>query len=81
MALLKKRLRTDNPQKQWLAVQLVGRVMRDCSAAIGLHTEELLQDVARVMARPARPESEAGGDWWGHGGGRTMGAGGTERGA
>ncbi|KXZ47369.1 hypothetical protein GPECTOR_36g90 [Gonium pectorale] len=60
VVLLKKRLRTDNPHKQWLAVKLVGRVMRDCSAAIGLHQEELLQEVARTMARPARPESEAG---------------------
>ncbi|GFR52704.1 hypothetical protein Agub_g15333 [Astrephomene gubernaculifera] len=58
--LLKKRLRTDNPQKQWLAVQLVGRVMRDCSGAIGLHQEELLREVAAVMTRPARIDTEAG---------------------
>ncbi|KAG2497188.1 hypothetical protein HYH03_004777 [Edaphochlamys debaryana] len=59
-SLLKKRLRTDNPHKQWLAVQLVGRVMRDCAGAVGAHTEELLQEVARTMQRPARPDTEQG---------------------
>ncbi|KAG2443172.1 hypothetical protein HYH02_009249, partial [Chlamydomonas schloesseri] len=59
VSLLKKRLRTDNPHKQWLAVQLVGRVLRDCSAGIGLHTEDVLQEVARVMARPAKADSDA----------------------
>lgn len=34
--------------------------MRDCSGDLGLHQEELLQEVARVMARPAKPDSEAG---------------------
>ncbi|PNW74097.1 hypothetical protein CHLRE_13g585100v5 [Chlamydomonas reinhardtii] len=60
VSLLKKRLRTDNPHKQWLAVQLVGRVLRDCSAGIGLHTEDVLQEVARAMARPAKADSDAG---------------------
>ncbi|MEW5313706.1 MAG: hypothetical protein WDW38_005249 [Sanguina aurantia] len=58
--LLKKRLRTDNPLKQWLGVLLLGKVMRDCSADLGMHQEDLLQEVARVMARPAKPDSEAG---------------------
>ncbi|GLC49356.1 hypothetical protein PLESTB_000210800 [Pleodorina starrii] len=60
VVLLKKRLRTDNPHKQWLAVLLVGRVMRDCSAALAPHQEELLQEVARVMTRPAKQDSGAG---------------------
>ncbi|GLI61839.1 hypothetical protein VaNZ11_004346 [Volvox africanus] len=60
VGLLKKRLRNDNPHKQWLTVLLVGRVMRDCAGALGSHQEELLQEVARVMARPARQDSSAG---------------------
>lgn len=36
------------------------QVMRDCSADLGMHQEDLLQEVARVMARPAKPDSEAG---------------------
>ncbi|GIL75610.1 hypothetical protein Vretimale_15135 [Volvox reticuliferus] len=60
VGILKKRLRNDNPHKQWLTVLLVGRVMRDCAGALGSHQEELLQEVARVMARPARQDSSAG---------------------
>ncbi|PNH03229.1 hypothetical protein TSOC_010737 [Tetrabaena socialis] len=58
IGLLRRRLRTDNPHKQWLAVNLVSRVLRDCSA-LG-YQEELLQEVARTMARPAKPDSDAG---------------------
>ena len=36
------------------------QVMNDCSHVLGGHTEELLQEVARVMARPAKAETEAG---------------------
>ncbi|EFJ50225.1 hypothetical protein VOLCADRAFT_104049 [Volvox carteri f. nagariensis] len=62
VGLLKKRLRTDNPHKQWLAVLLVGRVMRDCSPALDAYREELLEEVARVMARPARQDTIAAKD-------------------
>lgn len=34
--------------------------MADCGNVIGMHQEELLQEVARVMARPAKPDTEAG---------------------
>lgn len=36
------------------------QVMADCANVLGLHQEELLQEVARVMARPARPDTDAG---------------------
>uniref|UniRef100_A0A7S3QRX5 VHS domain-containing protein n=1 Tax=Dunaliella tertiolecta TaxID=3047 RepID=A0A7S3QRX5_DUNTE len=60
VTLLKNRLRANKPQKQWLAVILLQKVLNDCSNVLGAHTEELLQEVARVMARPAKPETEAG---------------------
>ncbi|GFR51722.1 hypothetical protein Agub_g14170, partial [Astrephomene gubernaculifera] len=58
--LLKKRLHSSKPHKQWLAAQLVGRVMRDCSASLEPHQEELLLEVARTMARPARANTPEG---------------------
>jgi hypothetical protein len=59
-SLLKRRLRTDNPHKQWLAVKLLERVMQSCTAVLASCQEELLQEVAQVMARPAKPGSDAG---------------------
>lgn len=120
VGLLKKRLRANNPVKQWLAVHLLqkvwgqarcgvvrpcashqhqqrwgrmleccmrwrqlqrrrrsaaavrgqarsptcsyarSQVMVDCSNVLGMFTEELLQEVARVMAKPAKPDTQAG---------------------
>lgn len=36
------------------------QILTDCAGAIGLFQPELLQDVARVMAKPAKPETDAG---------------------
>lgn len=56
--LLKKRLNQDKPQKQYLGIVLVGRVMSECPDAVGLLQEELLQEVAKIMAKVARPDNE-----------------------
>ncbi len=34
--------------------------MAECSNVLGLHQEELLQEVAKVMAKPSKPETDAG---------------------
>lgn len=60
VSLLKARLRMDNPQKQFLAVHLVEQVLSDCSGVLGAYQQELLQEIARVMTRPAKPETDAG---------------------
>ena len=36
------------------------QILTDCSRSIGLYQNELLQEVARVMAKPAKPETDAG---------------------
>lgn len=59
ISLLKKRLQQDKPQKQFLAVVLVDRVLAECHDVIGMQQEELLQEVARVMAKPARGDEVA----------------------
>ena len=38
----------------------LSQVLTDCSGAIGLFQPDLLQEVARVMAKPAKPETDAG---------------------
>ncbi len=59
--LLRQRLHSHKPHKQWLALQLLGRVMMDCEALLGGQQAELLEEVARTMMRPAKPNSEEGG--------------------
>mmetsp|Transcript_32751 Transcript_32751/g.72344 ORF Transcript_32751/g.72344 Transcript_32751/m.72344 type:complete len:639 (-) Transcript_32751:491-2407(-) len=60
VSMLKARLRMDHPQKQWLAVKLMEQVMQECHTVLGGYQEEFLQEVARVMARPAKPDTDAG---------------------
>lgn len=43
-----------------LVLILCSQVLPDCSNVLGMHQDELLQEVARVMSRPAKPETEAG---------------------
>ncbi len=89
--MLKQRLRSDNPQKQFLAVVLVGKaravamivcllivhsvprnsdcsllpcfcalqILAECNAAVGAHQDEVLAEVARIVAKPSRRDSTA----------------------
>lgn len=52
VGLLKARCKQDNPQKQYLAVMLIGRVLSSC-AALEPSRDELLAEVAKIMYRPA----------------------------
>ncbi|KAG1668461.1 hypothetical protein FOA52_005234 [Chlamydomonas sp. UWO 241] len=62
VALLRTRLRMDHPQKQYLAVHLVDQVLAGCNidGQMSAYRPEILQEVARVMAKPAKPDTEAG---------------------
>lgn len=41
-----------NPHKQWLTIVVAQRVLRDCKERVEQGKAELLQEVARVAARP-----------------------------
>jgi len=58
-ACLKKRLNMEHPQKQFLSVVLTAKVLREANAAVGAYTPELLQEVARVAARPSYSSPQA----------------------
>ncbi|KIY99563.1 hypothetical protein MNEG_8398 [Monoraphidium neglectum] len=59
VAILKKRLNMEHPQKQFLSVVLTAKVLREAGAAVGPYTEELLTEVARVAARPSYNSPQA----------------------
>lgn len=54
VGMIKKRFRTDNAQKHYLGVVLIGKVLSECSGVLGPHQDELLQEVARVLTKPTR---------------------------
>ena len=59
VACLKKRLNMEHPQKQYLAVVLTAKVLREAGAAVGMYQAQLLQEVARVAARPSYNSPQA----------------------
>lgn len=58
--LLRQRMRMDNPHKQYLAVVLVRKVLMECGGVLGPYQQELLQEVARVAARPTGKDGMSG---------------------
>ena len=58
--MIKDRLRLSNPHKQWLALKLLEVILENCRDTIGFLQPDLLQEVARVMYEPSKPETEEG---------------------
>eukprot|EP00197_Chlamydomonas_leiostraca_P012189 CAMPEP_0202866596 /NCGR_PEP_ID=MMETSP1391-20130828/8105_1 /ASSEMBLY_ACC=CAM_ASM_000867 /TAXON_ID=1034604 /ORGANISM="Chlamydomonas leiostraca, Strain SAG 11-49" /LENGTH=403 /DNA_ID=CAMNT_0049546561 /DNA_START=67 /DNA_END=1279 /DNA_ORIENTATION=- len=58
--LLKQRLKSNNPHKQWLGVLLLNKVMQDCAGILKDHEAQLLQGVAHVVVAPARSDTHDG---------------------
>lgn len=58
--MLRKRLRSGNPQKQFLAVHLASEVLTKCAAKVKAVEQEILLEVASVAAKPSRPGTSAG---------------------
>lgn len=50
--ILKRRLRMENPRKQWLAVDLVRNTLSKCPEKLRLYRHELLLEVAKVARKP-----------------------------
>eukprot|EP01024_Parvocaulis_polyphysoides_P019154 TRINITY_DN18621_c0_g4_i1.p1 TRINITY_DN18621_c0_g4~~TRINITY_DN18621_c0_g4_i1.p1 ORF type:complete len:471 (-),score=71.33 TRINITY_DN18621_c0_g4_i1:1557-2921(-) len=51
---LKKVLKQDNSQKQYLAIVLTGQVLHECPAKMRSFEENLLSEVASIAAKPSR---------------------------
>lgn len=59
--LLKQRLKSNNPHKQWLAVCLMAKVLPDCATMfVGHDLEGVLLTIARVMVHPAKSDTHDG---------------------
>jgi hypothetical protein len=50
--IIRRRLNMENPHKQWLAVDLVRRVLASCGERLRPFRTDLLVDVARVAVKP-----------------------------
>ncbi|CAD7699393.1 unnamed protein product [Ostreobium quekettii] len=59
VSVLRKRLRSDNPHKQYLAVHLTKHILAKCTTRVKAENifAEILFEVAVVAASPSRPET------------------------
>ncbi|CAD7702292.1 unnamed protein product [Ostreobium quekettii] len=59
VSVLKKRLRSDNPHKQYLAVQLTKHILAKCATRVKSQNilQDILAEVAAVAAYPSKPDT------------------------